>query len=133
MAAEERGAQKTPESLSWLIGYARAQGRGFGKVRIQFGEPLSLQQALQDGERGHEVERVAFEVCHRINRATPITETAPVALALLDVDDRALTLQDVRQTLQPLRQYIRDRGLPTMGDLDLGSRAGVRRALDALT
>ncbi len=76
MAAEEHGAPKTPESLSWLVGYARAQGRGFGKVRVQFGEPLSLREALSESrEHEHPVERVAFEVCHRINRATPITES----------------------------------------------------------
>src|SRR5205807_9102442 len=93
MAAEEHGAQKTPESLGWLVGYARAQGRGFGKVQIRFGEPLSVAQALDQTEHEHAVERVAFEVCHRINRATPITEGALVALALLGAEDRALTLE----------------------------------------
>jgi glycerol-3-phosphate O-acyltransferase len=131
MAAEEHGAQKTPESLSWLVGYARAQGRGFGKVRIKFGEPLALSEALAD-ESDHAVERVAFEVCHRINAATPITETALVALALLGVEDRALTLEEVRATLEPLLAYVGARGLPMIGDLDLSTDDGVRTALDAL-
>jgi glycerol-3-phosphate O-acyltransferase len=131
MAAEEHGAPKTPESLSWLVGYARAQGRGFGKVRIEFGEPLSLREALTEGDE-HSVERVAFEVCHRINRATPITETALVTLALLGTEDRALTLEEVRATLRPLLEYVRIRHLPMTGGLDLGEREGVRAALDAL-
>jgi glycerol-3-phosphate O-acyltransferase len=131
MAAEEHGAQKTPESLSWLVGYARAQGRGFGKVRIRFGEPLPLSEALAD-ESDHAVERVAFEVCHRINAATPITETALVALALLGVEDRALTLDEVTATLGPLLAYIDARGLPMTGELDLSTEGGVRTALDAL-
>ncbi|HEV3056245.1 MAG TPA: 1-acyl-sn-glycerol-3-phosphate acyltransferase, partial [Solirubrobacteraceae bacterium] len=131
MAAEEHGAQKTPESLSWLVGYARAQGRGFGKVRIRFGEPLPLSEALAD-ESDHAVERVAFEVCHRINAATPITETALVALALLGVEDRALTLDEVTATLGPLLAYIGARGLPMTGELDLSTEGGVRTALDAL-
>jgi glycerol-3-phosphate O-acyltransferase len=133
MAAEEHGAQKTPESLSWLVGYARAQGRGFGKVQIRFGEPLALSEALAEADRsGHAVERVAFEVCHRINEATPITETALVALALLGVEDRALTLTEVLITLKPLLEYVAARGLPMTGDLDLTSEPGVRCALDAL-
>jgi glycerol-3-phosphate O-acyltransferase len=133
MAAEEHGAQKTPESLGWLVGYARAQGRGFGKVRIRFGEPLPLSEALADAD-GHEhaVERVAFEVCHRINRATPITETALVALALLGAEDRALTLTEVRHTLAPLLRYVRTRELPMIGELDLRTDGGMRQALDAL-
>ena len=132
MAAEEHGAQKTPESLGWLVGYARAQGHGFGKVRVGFGEPLSLREALGASERAHAVQRVGIEVCHRINRATPITETALVALALLGADDRALTLDEVQATLDPLLEHVRVRSLPMLGDLDLDRADGVRQALDAL-
>jgi glycerol-3-phosphate O-acyltransferase len=132
MAAEEHGAQKTPESLSWLVGYARAQGRGFGKVRIRFGEPLALSEALRSDSEEHEVERVAFEVCHRINRATPITETALVALTLLGAEDRALPLNEVQTTLAPLLRYVNRRELPVTGELDLTTDGGVRQALDAL-
>ena len=49
MAAEERGAQKTAESLSWFVGYARAQGRRLGKVRVSIGEPLSLRDGARRG------------------------------------------------------------------------------------
>jgi glycerol-3-phosphate O-acyltransferase len=132
MAAEERGAPKTPESLSWLVGYARAQGRGFGKARVRFGEPMSLREALGGEEREHAVERVAFEVCHRINRATPITETALVAMALLGAADRALTLEEIRVTLAPLVDHVRRRKLPTTGELDLSQSRDVREALRAL-
>ena len=132
LAAEEHGAQKTPESLGWLVGYARAQGRGFGKARVGFGEPLSLREALGGEEREHAVERIGIEVSHRINRATPITETALVALALLGADDRALTLHEVRATLDPLLEYVRLRSLPMLGDLGIARAEGVRQALDAL-
>ena len=133
MAAEEHGAQKTPESLPWLVGYARAQGRGFGKARVSFGEPLSLRDALGEQEREHAVERIGIEVSHRINRATPITETALVALALLGEEDRALTLEQVRATLDPLLQYVRLRDLPVLGRLEIDQAEGVRRALESLS
>jgi glycerol-3-phosphate O-acyltransferase len=133
MAAEEHGAQKTPESLGWLVGYARAQGRGFGKARVGFGEPLSLREALGDQEREHAVERIAIEVSHRINRVTPITETALVALALLGGDDRALTLDEVRAILDPLLEHVQIRSLPMLGDLEIAKPEGVRAALDALS
>mgnify|MGYP001205415111 CR=1 FL=1 len=132
MAAEEHGAPKTPESLSWLVGYARAQGRGFGKVRVEFGEPLALSEALDDSHE-HPVERVAFEVCHRVNRATPITETALVTLALLGAEDRALTLEEIRCTLRPLLEYVRIRSLPMTNRLDLRTPDGITQALAALS
>jgi glycerol-3-phosphate O-acyltransferase len=134
MAAEEHGAAKTPESLSWLVGYARAQGRGFGKVRVQFGEPLSLCDALSESrDHAHPVERVAFEVCHRINQATPITETALVTLALLGAEDRALALTELKATLKPLLDYVSVRKLPVTGELDLKTDEGLDQALGALT
>ena len=135
MAAEERGAQKGAESLGWLLGYARAQGRKLGKVRVSVGEPLSLRAALAEdsgtgARRSNEVEKVAFEVCHRIGRATPITPTSLVTLALLGVEDRALTLAEGRGIIEPLLDYVERRRLPTTGDLR--SLASLRSALDAL-
>jgi glycerol-3-phosphate O-acyltransferase len=148
MAAEEHGAQKTAESLSWLVGYARAQGRGFGKVHVAFGDPVSLRGALDaatapaPGGNGADpaaaassdlsVEKVAFEVCHRIGRATPITPNAVVTLTLLGVENRALTLGEVRQRIDPMLDYVATRGFPTMGDPDLRRAAGLRSTLDSL-
>jgi glycerol-3-phosphate O-acyltransferase len=137
MAAEERGGKKGAESLSWLVGYARAQGRRLGKVRVRVGEPLSLRTALAEdsatgARRRNEVEKVAFEVCHRIGRATPITPTSLVTLALLGVEDRALTLAEVQEILAPLLEYVERRGLPTTGDFDLRSERALRGTLDTL-
>ena len=135
MAAEERGATKGAESLAWLLGYARAQGRRLGKVRVSIGEPLSLRAALSEDSRTgprrrNEVEKVAFEVCYRIGRATPITPTSLVTLALLGVEDRALTLAEGRRIVEPLLDYVERRRLPTTGDLR--SLESLRGALEAL-
>ena len=51
----------------------------------------------------------------RINRVTPATATALVTLALLGVRDRALTLAQVRQVLEPLRDYLAERGAAALG------------------
>jgi glycerol-3-phosphate O-acyltransferase len=135
MAAEERGATKGAESLSWLLGYARAQGRKLGTVRVSVGEPLSLRAALAEdsatgARRRNEIEKVAFEVCYRIGRATPITPTSLVTLALLGVEDRALTLAEGRELVEPLLEYVERHRLPTTGDVS--SMASLRAALDAL-
>jgi glycerol-3-phosphate O-acyltransferase len=137
IAAEEHGAAKAPESFAWLVGYARAQGRGFGKVHVRLGEPLSLREALAaaDGDGGGRlaVEKVAFEVLHRINRATPVTAISLVALALLGMEERALTLQDVRTILDPLLQYMQKRDLPAFAEVHRDEPEGVRRTLDSLS
>ena len=138
MAAEQGGAAKKSEGLSWLASYARGQLTRIGTVHVRFAEPLSLRQALgpaiDDGDPDSwrlALQKVAFEVAVRINRVTPVTATALVTLALLGVRDRALTLGQVRGVLEPLRAYLAERGLPHSGDT-LRTAAGVRRVLGAL-
>jgi glycerol-3-phosphate O-acyltransferase len=141
MAAEQGGAAKKSEGLSWLASYARGQLTRIGTVHVRFAEPLSLRQALgaagDDGDDGDPedwrlaLQKVAFEVAVRINRVTPATATALVTLALLGVRDRALTLGQVRGVLEPLRGYLAERGLPHSGDT-LQTASGVRRVLGAL-
>lgn len=138
MAAEEAGTQKAKEGLRWLADYARTQQKWIGTVYVRFGEPLSLKQALQraDHERGGgrwTVEKVAFEVFERINRATPVTAPALVTLALLGVDDRGLTLAEVHQLVAPLRAYAIQRGLPSEQLDGLASQTGVAEVLDKLS
>ncbi|MFY1621030.1 glycerol-3-phosphate 1-O-acyltransferase, partial [Micromonospora sp. WMMD736] len=137
LTAEQRGGAKKPESITWLLNYPRSTGRGFGRVHVGIGEPLSLRQALGPGEEGngearrHRVEKVAFEVCHRINQATPVTATALVTLALLGVDDRALTLSEIEAIVAPFLCYFDRRELPVTGGLRTAGE--LRHVLDWLT
>ncbi|MEV0295834.1 glycerol-3-phosphate 1-O-acyltransferase [Nocardia sp. NPDC050710] len=59
------------------------------------------------------VQRLAFEIAVGINAVTPITVNALATLALLGVDERALTLGEVRTLLAPVLGYIDKRGLPS--------------------
>ena len=138
MAAEQGGAAKKSEGLSWLASYARGQMFRIGTVQVRFAEPLSLREAIEaDGDPGDRdawrlrLQKVAFEVAVRINRVTPATATALVTLALLGVRDRALTLGQVRRVLEPLRAYLAERGLPHSGEA-LRTEAGVCGVLGAL-
>ncbi|WP_341925387.1 1-acyl-sn-glycerol-3-phosphate acyltransferase [Nocardioides psychrotolerans] len=139
LSREESGGTKAPESLTWLYRFARAQGRRRGRVHVRFGPPLSLREALADaGSRAESddltavVPRVAFEVAHRINAATPITPSALVTFGLLDNDGRAMTLAETLGVLEPLVAYVRRRQLPLTADVDLGRPEGLRRALATL-
>jgi glycerol-3-phosphate O-acyltransferase len=148
MAAEATGGAKQPEGLAWALRYARAQGQRLGTARVRFGQALSLRRAL-DGHHGDTpnprpdstfpsagdltVEKLAFEVCHRINQATPITPTALVTLALLGLGDRALTLREIQGILDPLLEYVERRKLPVAGGrVELSTSEGVRGTLQAL-
>ena len=136
---EDTGGSKTPESLRWLYGFARAQSARRGQVHVRFGEPLSLLETLEDArERAGSadpetvVPRVAFEIANRINSATPITPSALITFALLDNEGRALTLGELLDVLDPLLAYVRERHLPLTSDIDLARPDGLRDALRTL-
>lgn len=150
ISAEEMGAAKSPESVGWLYRYAKDQSRAMGRVHLRFGEPLSIgaaienvrqAEALKAEERGesapvdldrYSVPKIAFEVCHRINLVTPITPTSLVTFALLDNDDRALTLSEGSAVLRPLLDYIAVRGLPLTSDVEVGEAGGLVKAMESL-
>jgi glycerol-3-phosphate O-acyltransferase len=123
-----------------MADYVRAQRINVGSVRVRFGEPLSLREGLErfrpsgsaDGGSRLAMQKVAFEVCVRINRATPVTAISLVTLALLGVRDRALTLDEVQRLVAPLLDYVEARGLPSGGLELLREAPAVRGVLEAL-
>src|SRR5947209_19353853 len=87
MTNEAYGAVKRPEDLRVLIRLARQQGERLGRAYLDFGEPLPLRKRLEElraeeSGAGTEIERIALDVEHRINRATPVTPTAVVSLEI---------------------------------------------------
>ncbi|MDT0186890.1 lysophospholipid acyltransferase [Microbacterium sp. ARD31] len=136
MTQEARGASKTPEDWRWLVRFARLQRNRLGRAYLTVGEPFSLRERMAElaaeGVTGHQaVERVALDISHRLNRATPVTVTAIVSLALLGAD-RAMTMDEVLETVEPLAAYIESRRWPVAGAADLRDRATIRRALAEL-
>ena len=136
MTTEAYGAVKRPEDFRFLIRLARQQGTRLGRAYLDFGEPLPLRKRLEELRSeesgvGTEIERIALDVEHRINRATPVTPTAVVSLALLGAD-RSLTISEVLATVQPLASYIAARNWAVAGAADLTNRSTIRWTLHQL-
>jgi glycerol-3-phosphate O-acyltransferase len=136
MTAESRGLPKKPENARWLLSYARGLRHRLGRIYINFGSPVGLHERMgalrAEGLSDRQiVERIALEICHRLNQATPVTATAAVCVAMLG-EDRALTLDEVCATVAPLAQYLRARGWPVAGGADLTDRATVSQTLHDL-
>jgi len=140
--SEQRGGEKQRESFRWLVNMLRMLKRRYGEIYIRFGEPLSLREVLgtgsethdadPDGERSIGLQKLAFEMSARINRATPITETSLVTLALLGAGDRALSLEETVKAIAALVDYVRKRGLPTTEVVELDDPQAVLGVLGAL-
>jgi glycerol-3-phosphate O-acyltransferase len=141
MAAEQLGAAKQPEGLGWLARYVRAQRRPAGDAVVRFGPPVEMRTRLPEhppaGPQDEAAQRLAlnklaFEVAVGINRATPVLPQSLLALALLGVRDRALTLDQVGRLLAPVLDYVEARDLPQSGTLALRHPGRLRAALNGL-
>ena len=85
-AAYARGGEKTPEGLSWLYNFIKAQGeRNYGKIYVRFPDAVSMREylgaphgpmATDDAAKRLAMQKMAFEVAWRILRATPVNATA---------------------------------------------------------
>ncbi len=136
MTQEARGGAKNPENLRWMLKFAREQKKRLGRAYVDFGEPISLKTRMaelqaDEASAPFAIERLALETCHRINRATPVTATAVVSMAILG-EDRALSLAQVEETVAPLAGYLQERGWRVAGGFNLTDRATLWRTLHEL-
>jgi glycerol-3-phosphate O-acyltransferase len=136
MVEEARGLPKKPENVRWLVSYARGLRHRLGRIYINFGPPVPLYERIvalrSEGLTDRQVvERIALDICHRLNQTTPVCATAAVCVAMLG-EDRALTLDEVCATVAPLARYLAARGWPIAGGADLTDRATVSQTLHDL-
>ena len=138
--AMQRGMPKRKESLKWFIDYITGMKSKFGRIYVRFAEPVSLSETaripaalLGDDENRAQVQRLAFEICSRIEHVKPITTTDLVTLVLLAAGGRGLDEQQIRAHALEINELIERRGLPTAGELDVGIDADLRKTLDSLT
>jgi glycerol-3-phosphate O-acyltransferase len=143
-AAYARGGEKTPESVSWLYNFIKAQGeRNFGKIYVRFPEAVSMREYLgsphgpiadDPAAKRLALQKMAFETAWRILRATPVNASALVSALLLTSRGLALTLDQLHHTLQDGLDYLERKQTPmTNSALRLRTPDGVRAAADALS
>jgi glycerol-3-phosphate O-acyltransferase len=143
-AAYARGGEKTPEGVSWLYNFIKAQGdRNYGKIYVRFPEAVSMREylgephgAMVDDQAAKRLamQKMAFEVAWRILRATPVNASGLVSALLLSARGVALTLGQLHHTLEDSLDYLERKQTPmTNSALRLRTLDGVRAAVDALS
>ncbi len=117
MSAQEAGATKEPESLSWFVSYIRRLGDRFGNVYIRFGDAVEIgdtpdapdltasQQLVAPEIIG--IQKLAFEVCYHINEVTPATVTSLILMSLLC--RTAAQPATIRTDITALQNYLEKR------------------------
>lgn len=118
-AREQAGQKKRPESFSWLVGYLRKMRAPKGSVYFDIGEPVVIEGATPPPDKV-DFHKIAFEVAVRVNNMTPVTFPALVCLALLSAAPRALTLDELRDAVIELYDWLRARKIRMTDSLHHG-------------
>ena len=130
-AAEQTGRTKKPESLSWFIGYMKSLKEPSGRIRLDIGEPVVIEEAPGPDDR-RALERIAFAVAVEANRVTPLTVTSVMCLILLGTAPRGVTEAEMRATIARLVDWARARGIRLCRELESGDAAALPATLDTL-
>ncbi len=118
---ELQGKPKRGESLWGLLGAWRLLGRRFGKVHVNFGEPLALAEFLDARHPGWReggdpraawvrpvIQDAAVELARRINAAAVVTPVNLVALALLATPKHTADAQALARQIEHYQALLRD-------------------------
>ena len=121
--ALQQGLPKRKESLRWFMNYVFGMKDPYGKIYVRFAEPISIAEVIaasgsigetetEEGQGASLAARVAFEVCTRIEHATPIKAADVLTMVLLGADGRALTVEEIYRQAREIAQLARQRKLP---------------------
>jgi glycerol-3-phosphate O-acyltransferase len=117
------GGEKKEENVGNLLESADKVTGRYGRLDVQFGEPLTLEQIAQELGEGHAdmsqlspgkrralVTRLAHRVTQRINEATSVLPGALVATVLLSHPRRGMGHAELLATAQRLTVWLGKRG-----------------------
>jgi len=121
MLEELEGGKKTKESTLGLLRARKFLRRRFGSVFVNFGEPISLAEALGtrrarlaaesseevEEEKRRFVEALAYRLAERINWATVVNATSVAACAILGGAPRGLLRHELTRRMQLVVDLLR--------------------------
>ncbi len=138
---ELTGGEKRRESLGELLKTPRVLRSRYGRLYVQFGRILDLEETLREtfalapeeplpdrlspAQRRRLVQRIAHEAMHEIGRVTVVTPAALAATALLTHRRRGLTEEQLLTRCEALLQVLRHTDAP-LADALLGADGSLR-------
>jgi glycerol-3-phosphate O-acyltransferase len=130
-AAEQEGAIKRPESLSWFISYLRRLRQPLGRIYIDFGEPVVVDKASMNDD-SLALAKTAFKVGVEANRVSPITLTSLMSMSLLGAAPRAQTIKELSDGTQAFRTWAKHRDIRFTSDFDDGNTKHMLKLIGAM-
>ena len=130
-AAEQTGRTKKPESLSWFIGYMKSLKEPSGRIRLDIGDPVVIDEAPGPDDK-RALERIAFAVAVEANRVTPLTVTSLMCLILLGLAPRGATAAELLAAIGAVTDWARVRGIRLSKELETSDDSALSATVDTL-
>ncbi len=119
---ELSGREKKTEDLAGLLKTTKVLRSRYGRLHVQFGEPLSLNEFLaaykvsddfapenEETWRGY-IERLGYKILSEMAKVTTVTPTSVVATALLGHQGRGMSHENFVEHAQDLLLFLEDAG-----------------------
>jgi glycerol-3-phosphate O-acyltransferase len=113
---EIEGGKKEPESLGQVLRARRFLKRRYGKIYINFNEPISLKDLLQDnGGTLHDMPQkkqnelcrnLGWRVINAIDKVSVVNPHSLVAAAILNCPLKSFTSQEIFENVDTYSQYL---------------------------
>lgn len=131
-AKEQAGGIKRPESLSWFINYLRGFNSPHGRIYLNIGEPVVLENPPEPGDR-IALAKTAFQVGVEANKVTPLTLSSLMAFVLLGASPTALTAQELSSNMNQIVAWSSKRGIQITDDFDPDHADHMQQLTDIIT
>ena len=125
---ELEGGEKVPETAMGVVRSTKVLLKKFGKVHVRFGNVIPLEGFLEeqvgkDGGMSQDlrkmgIQKLAFEVCHRINRVTPITPEGLMCAVVLSHPGSSVPVVDLEAVSPRFARDLKLMGTPISPDLE---------------
>lgn len=130
-AAEQTGRNKKPESLSWFLGYMKSLKEPSGRIRLDIGNPVIIDEAPGPDDK-RALEKIAFAVAVEANRVTPLTVTSVMCLILLGLAPRGATAAELLAAIGAVTDWARARGIRLSKELEASDDTALSATVDTL-
>jgi glycerol-3-phosphate O-acyltransferase len=130
-ASEQTGKVKKPESLKWFIGYLSSLRRPMGRIYLDLGDSVVLEEAPDPADQ-MALPKIAFEVAVQANKVTPITLPAVGCMVLLGAAPRALTIREIQAEALAVVRWANARGIRLTSDFRPERLSLVRDLVNAM-
>jgi glycerol-3-phosphate O-acyltransferase len=138
---EIEGGKKEPENIFQVLRARKFLNKRFGKIYIQFHDPLSLNQLLEEHgtplqamnpkEKNTFCRNLGFRVINAINKTTVVTAHGLCASAILNTPKHRFTFEHLKFIVETYLTYLNIQGAKTADTLMLNQEYAIENALDA--